>query len=457
MHALCGLEDKDTGVVLPVKMIPNGDGTVSLGMVSVDSAGNETSIIDAGAGKYAMLVAQGPTNFVASVGNSSYAQLAAGATFPGAVESIYSSQAISVLVSSDRAGTLVLTQYIDGAGAFPINGWSFPVAAGVPFSRSFTGNGNFFKLTFQNTSGSATTNLRIDTAYGVLPAATNLGNNPVSLDEVSGTAVTLGQKAAAASLPVVTPTELTDLISLAAYNVAGVIPINTDLVVIDCLKWRWLSVHATSIGTAGAISVQFSNDPAFAGVITAFGWTETGMAGTATLNVAQLRNFQVLGRYARVRLTTATTAGTTTVNVFGSTAHFTPGVSNQVISGSLTSAGTVTSTPVTPTTLFTNSLATVNLLSVKASAGTLWSILASNTNAAVRYLKFYNKASAPVVATDIPAMVIALAPGVPITIHGGANGIRFSTGIALAITVNAVDNDNTAVAAAEVKVATTYS
>ena len=451
MHAFCGLEDKDTGKVLPVRMIPNGDGTVSLGIVSVDSAGNETSIIDAGSGKYAMLVAQGPTNFVASAGNSSSAQLAAGATFPGAVESIYSSQAISVLVSSDRAGTLVLTQYIDGAGAFPINGWSFPVAAGVPFSRSFTGNGNFFKLTFQNTSGSPTVNLRIDTAYGVLPAATNLGNHPVSLNEVSGTAVTLGQKDAAASLPVVTPTELTDLISLAAYNVAGVIPINTDLVVIDCLKWRWLSVHATSIGTTGAISVQFSNDPAFAGVITAFGWTESGVSTTATLNLAQLRNFQVLGRYARVRLTTATTAGTTTVNVFGSTSHFIPGVSSQVISGS------ITNTPITPTTLFTNSLATVNLLSVKASAGTLWSILASNTNAVVRYLKFYNKASAPIVATDIPVMVIALAPGVPTKIYGGANGIRFSTGIALAITVNAADSDNTPVAAAEVKVATTYS
>lgn len=278
-----------------------------------------------------------------------------------------------------------------------------------------------------------------------------VGNVPMSLDEVGGTAMTLGQKTSSASLPVVTPTESTDLISLAAYSVAGVIPISTDLVVIDCLKWRWLSVHAISIGTTGAISVQFSSDIAFASAITAFGWIESGVSATATLTTAQLRNFQVLGRYARVRLTTATTAGTTTVNVYGSTAQFIPAIGTQAISG------TTTNIPVTPITLFTNSLATINLLTVKSSSGVLWSIIASNTNAAVRYLKLYNKASAPVVATDIPAMVIALAPGVPTNIQGGATGIRFSTGIAAAITVNAADTDNTAVAAAEIKVATTYS
>jgi hypothetical protein len=39
---------------------------------------------------------------------------------------------------------------------------------------------------------------------------------------------------------------------------------------------------------------------------------------------------------------------------------------------------------------------------VKASAGQVYSLFVSNINAAVRYLKLYNKASAPTVGTDVP-------------------------------------------------------
>ena len=75
----------------------------------------------------------------------------------------------------------------------------------------------------------------------------------------------------------------------------------------------------------------------------------------------------------------------------------------------------------------------------------------------MRYLKLYNKASAPTVGTDVPVLTVALAPGAPTLVQGGANGLRFTTGIALALTTNAPDADTTAVAAAEIKLATSFT
>ena len=129
----------------------------------------------------------------------------------------------------------------------------------------------------------------------------------------------------------------------------------------------------------------------------------------------------------------------------------------QPVSGTLTSAGTTTNTPVTPTQSFINSAATTNATAVKASAGTVWSIICSNVNAAARYVKFYNLAVAPTVGTSVPAFTILVPAGQTVNITGGSNGIRFGTGIALAITTGMADADTGAVAANEIKVATSYT
>lgn len=99
------------------------------------------------------------------------------------------------------------------------------------------------------------------------------------------------------------------------------------------------------------------------------------------------------------------------------------------------------------------SAATTNATSVKASAGVIGYACASNINASPRYLKFYNKASAPTVGTDTPVHTF-LIPGN--TSGSGTNipiaglGINFTTGIAFAITGLAADTDTTAVALGEV-------
>lgn len=144
------------------------------------------------------------TNFIFSAlgANSTDTQLAAGATFTGTVEGIQSQQTVSVILRSDRAGTLTLRQFVDAAGSQDANTWVIPIAANVPFSRAYTANGNYFRLTFQNTSGSATTTLLINTAFGTLPAVTDAGFGPVDLSAVNGVPISLGQVLKSASLPV---------------------------------------------------------------------------------------------------------------------------------------------------------------------------------------------------------------------------------------------------------------
>lgn len=102
---------------------------------------------------------------------------------------------------------------------------------------------------------------------------------------------------------------------------------------------------------------------------------------------------------------------------------------------------------------------TTNATSVKASAGTLYTVIATNLNAAMRYLKFYNKASAPTVGSDTPVLVIGIpgnTAGAGIVVPIPACGINFGTGIAFAVTTGIADADSTAVAASEIAISYAY-
>ena len=136
----------------------------------------------------------------------------------------------------------------------------------------------------------------------------------------------------------------------------------------------------------------------------------------------------------------------------------------QIMGGTTAVTGSVTATvtggtilPVTPTTTFTNSLATTNALLIKSTSGMLWSAVVSNTSAAARFLKFFNLTVAPTVGTSVPVFTVPIPPGGTVLVNGGSNGIRFGTGISLAITGAAGDLDTTAIGAGDVKVATTFT
>lgn len=96
-----------------------------------------------------------------------------------------------------------------------------------------------------------------------------------------------------------------------------------------------------------------------------------------------------------------------------------------------------------------SSAASTNATSGKASAGNIFMMTGRNANAAVLYLKIYNKASAPTVGTDTPVMTVALPPQSNF-VFDWANGRYFATGIAYAFTTGSSDADTGAVAAGDI-------
>jgi hypothetical protein len=94
--------------------------------------------------------------------------------------------------------------------------------------------------------------------------------------------------------------------------------------------------------------------------------------------------------------------------------------------------------------------ATTNATLVKAGPGDIHTVVATNTTATVKYLKIYNKASAPTVGTDVPVLTVALAPNNALTFFDLPQGLYCNLGIAFAITGANGDSDTTALTAGDV-------
>lgn len=142
----------------------------------------------------------GNTIFIQSAGNSSTAQLAASATFTGAVENLLAGKAFVISLRVDQPVTINILQYIDAAGTQLIGTTTFTRLANAPFNEAILINGNYGKVTVQNTGVSATTNLVLDTWFGDMPpfpvSVTNSGNFKTAIQElptlIKGTQGTTG-------------------------------------------------------------------------------------------------------------------------------------------------------------------------------------------------------------------------------------------------------------------------
>lgn len=95
-----------------------------------------------------------------------------------------------------------------------------------------------------------------------------------------------------------------------------------------------------------------------------------------------------------------------------------------------------------------SSAATNNATIAKASGGKIVGIDGVNTNAAIRFLKFYDKATLPNPAADVPVMTFALAASVPFNRLGF--GFNFLNGVSYALVTGSADNDNTSVGAGDI-------
>lgn len=195
-----------------------GTGGATVRAVQKGGVDSQVLIIDAGgAGAESLVSATNPLptsinalSYPASAGNSSTAQLAAGAAFTGAIETIQNQQAGQIEVYSDQPFQLQIIQYIDAAGANPSSTDTFFIggAAGpYTYNQNVSLPGNYFNLIVTNAGVVATTTLRIDTTYGIMATGprtvTALGNNRSALNEVGGKPIALGPQPQAGSIPVV--------------------------------------------------------------------------------------------------------------------------------------------------------------------------------------------------------------------------------------------------------------
>ena len=105
------------------------------------------------------------------------------------------------------------------------------------------------------------------------------------------------------------------------------------------------------------------------------------------------------------------------------------------------------------------STASTNATVVKASSGIITTITAvSLSEETVSYLKLYDKATSPIVGTDIPIMTIPI----PTNLQGAGivipipNGLFFLNGISLSITSGVIDSDTGSILANNVVLNFTY-
>lgn len=101
-----------------------------------------------------------------------------------------------------------------------------------------------------------------------------------------------------------------------------------------------------------------------------------------------------------------------------------------------------------------------NARSVQGERGYVTALWATNTNAAIMFLKWFDSANTPDPANDLPVFVCGI-PGGAAAGAGGAlaipeHGLCFEQGIAFAIVTGAADFNNAPVAAGEIVISFVY-
>jgi len=246
------------------------------------------------------------------------------------------------------------------------------------------------------------------------------------------------------------------------FSQAGIIAINTDLILIDCTQFRTLIIQCTSMGASGVCTPYFSSDDGTTYVAGSMS-TQAGAVAT-TFNAAGSWVIPVTGRLFRLRLTTATTSGTTTIRVQGMHQNGLQPVSVLgTVPVSFTQAALPASTNLigdvgiqyranaTGQASIHHKIAagSTNATNVKASAGRVVGWSAINTTASFRYIKLHNTAGTPTAGSGV-VLTIAIPPNSVNNMPLGGGGLGFATGIAYTMVTGVADADTAAVTASDI-------
>lgn len=225
--------------------------------------------------------------------------------------------------------------------------------------------------------------------------------------------------------------------------------LNADLVPsTDVSAYKWFSLQVT--GTwSGTLTFQGSND-------------NTNFVSLYVYQINNITNFTfsytanglyaaaITCRYLRVRMTIyASGTANGVLELYTQPPAFSPAIYSSQ-SGTW-NTGLLASTTGGTGDFHLISAATTNATSIKGSAGQVYGYELYNSNAAVRYVKLYNKNTAPTVGADTPFRTI----GVPA--NGRASfqtsiGLLMGSGIAIATTTGIADGDSTAVGAGDLSI-----
>lgn len=223
--------------------------------------------------------------------------------------------------------------------------------------------------------------------------------------------------------------------------------LNADLVpATDVAGYRWASLHVNSSAFSGTLTIQGSNDNSSWVTVNA-GQVFNSIGITTTVNSPNsIVAIPLSFRYLRVRMTSYSSGTAQAVLELYTTISqiLSSGVQAQQFGtwslGASTSGGT--------NDFHLVSAASNNATNIKNSAGQVYGYEIYNTNAAVRFVKLYNKSSAPNPASDSPFRTIAVPAGGRAHFHS-TTGLALGNGISLATVTGISDTDNTSVGAGD--------
>lgn len=243
---------------------------------------------------------------------------------------------------------------------------------------------------------------------------------------------------------------------------SGVIPFTSPGAtngIIDTTGYGSVYIQPTSVGSGNTIQIQASNDGA--NWVTAAGCLSGVNAipiSTLTVTTA-IYPCPVVSRYVRINITVYG-SGTVAVSVVLKLnplpvfmASVSQGNSGQNFNWNMLVKGTTTGGL---TNFRVNAAASTNATNIKASAGQVYGWCLTNAAASLRYVRLFNKASAPTVGTDTPTQTIALAASGGQVCQTTDIGIVYAAGIGYDITGANGDSDATAVTANDVTGAIFY-
>ncbi len=240
----------------------------------------------------------------------------------------------------------------------------------------------------------------------------------------------------------------------------------------------WQTTQPVSIASTVAISA--ASLPLPTGAATSAKQPAFGVAGTASADVLSIQGIAgatavkvdgsgvtqpVSGTFwqATQPVSIASTVPVNNAQVNGNTIATGSGTANtgtqRVVIASDQSAFPVTTSfgPAATGGLTTfRSISLTSGVNVKASAGQVYSYYIFNAATSIRYVKFYNSASAPTAGTGTPLMTIPVPAGSAV-VYSTDMGIAFSSGIGLTCVTGLADNNTTVATANELIINLNYA